>query len=159
MRAARSEPRFIRNVRSHQLVPEVRKNVEAGAQVFTDGFRSYEELGQEFEHKVINHAETYVRGNVHTNGIENFWSLLKRAIKGTHVSVEPFHLFRYLDERTFRFNERKDKDNDRGRFMRAAKNAIASAAPMPCSPGRWSPKRREEPIRPRQRRGGRKKKT
>ena len=64
----------------------------------------------------MNHAEEYVRGNVHTNGIENFWSLLKRGLKGTYVSVEPFHLFRYLDEQAFRYNERKD--NDGGRFMR-----------------------------------------
>jgi hypothetical protein len=62
---------------------------------------------------VINHAEEYVRGNVHTNSIENFWSLLKRSIKGTYVSVEPFHLFRYLDEQSFRFNTRKGKDADR----------------------------------------------
>lgn len=56
-------------------------------------------------------------GQIHTNGLENFWSLLKRAIKGTYVSVEPFHLFRYLDEQTFRFNNRKN--TDRGRFMLA----------------------------------------
>src|SRR5213592_3720489 len=61
--------------------------------------------------------EEYVRGNVHTNSIENFWSLLKRGIKGTYVSVEPFHLFRYLDEQSFRFNTRKS--NDQGRFMEA----------------------------------------
>ena len=64
-------------------------------------------------HSVINHAEKYVEGNVHTNGIENFWSLLKRTIGGTYVSVEPFHLFRYLDEQAFRFNRRKANDADR----------------------------------------------
>ena len=64
-------------------------------------------------HSVINHAEKYVEGNVHTNGIENFWSLLKRTIGGTYVSVEPFHLFRYLDEQAFRFNRRKGTDSDR----------------------------------------------
>ena len=58
--------------------------------------------------KVIDHAKTYVEGNVHTNGIENFWSLLKRGIHGTYVSVEPFHLFRYVDEQAFRYNNRKD---------------------------------------------------
>jgi transposase-like protein len=67
-----------------------------------------------YEHKVIDHAEAYVNGLIHTNGLENFWSLLKRALKGTYVSVEPFHLFRYLDEQTYRFNNRKD--NDSGRF-------------------------------------------
>ncbi len=61
-----------------------------------------------FEHQIVNHLETYVNGNVHTNGIENFWSLLKRGVNGTYVSVEPFHLFRYVDEQAFRFNTRKD---------------------------------------------------
>jgi hypothetical protein len=70
---------------------------------------------------VIDHAESYVRGKVHTNGLENFWSLLKRAIKGTYVNVEPFHLFRYLDEQAFRFNERGD--NDGGRFLKAVRSA------------------------------------
>ena len=65
---------------------------------------------------MIDHAVSYVNGHVHTNGMENFWSLLKRSIKGTYVSVEPFHLFRYLDEQAFRFNERKHKDGDKGRF-------------------------------------------
>ena len=68
----------------------------------------------DYVHQVIDHAETYVNGNVHTNGIENFWSLLKRGLKGTYVSVEPFHLFRYLDEQAFRFNDRKTDDG--GRF-------------------------------------------
>jgi hypothetical protein len=68
---------------------------------------------------VVDHAEAYVKGNVHTNGCENFWSLLKRAIKGTYVSVEPFHLFRYLDEQAFRFNNRKD--NDLARFLLGAR--------------------------------------
>ena len=62
---------------------------------------------------VVDHAESYVRGHVHTNGLENFWSLLKRGIKGTYVSVEPYHLFRYLDEQAFRFNERAGEDRDR----------------------------------------------
>jgi hypothetical protein len=70
-------------------------------------------LDREYVHQVIDHAETYVKGNVHTNGIENFWSLLKRGLKGTYISVEPFHLFRYLDEQAFRFNNRKGNDEDR----------------------------------------------
>jgi ISXO2-like transposase domain len=77
---------------------------------------SYTGLDKDYVHEFVNHAEEYVRGNVHTNGIENFWSLLKRGLKGTYISVEPFHLFRYLDEQAFRYNERKD--NDGGRFMR-----------------------------------------
>lgn len=92
------------------LQGEVRENVEAGAMLFTDGWRSYRGLGTDYVHQVIEHAEKYVDGQIHTNGIENFWSLLKRGIKGTYVSVEPFHLFRYLDEQTFRFNTRKSSD-------------------------------------------------
>ena len=74
---------------------------------------SYRDLGLYYQHKVIDHAEKYVDGQIHTNGCENYWSLLKRAIKGTYVSVEPFHLFRYLDEQAFRFNERSGNDADR----------------------------------------------
>lgn len=92
---------------------EVKGNVQRGAELFTDSHRSYAGLGSDYIHQVINHAEKYVDGQIHTNGIENFWSLLKRSIRGTYVSVEPFHLFRYLDEQTFRFNERKGKDADR----------------------------------------------
>lgn len=92
------------------LHAEVRSNVEAGAELFTDGWKSYSGLHQDYVHQVIDHAEKYVDGQIHTNGIENFWSLLKRGLKGTYVSVEPFHLFRYLDEQTFRFNNRKADD-------------------------------------------------
>lgn len=91
----------------------VRENVASGSKLMTDAFKSYMGLDAEYVHQFTNHAEEYVRGNVHTNGIENFWSLLKRGIKGTYVSVEPFHLFRYLDEQAFRFNERHGKDGDR----------------------------------------------
>lgn len=95
------------------LHSEVREHVEAGAELFTDGWKSYSGLHEDYIHQVIDHAEKYVDGQIHTNGIENFWSLLKRGIKGTYVSVEPFHLFRYLDEQSFRFNTRKEKDVDR----------------------------------------------
>ena len=103
----------VENVRQSRLHPQVRAHVEAGANLYTDALHSYKGL-TEYQHKVIDHAEKYVEGNVHTNGMENFWSLLKRTIKGTYISVEPFHLFRYLDEQSFRFNERKDVDS--GRF-------------------------------------------
>jgi hypothetical protein len=96
------------------LQPEIRATVEAGTRLYTDAWASYRGLSDEYQHEVIDHAIEYVRGTVHTNGIENFWSLLKRTIKGTYVSVEPFHLGRYLDEQSFRFNERED--NDAGRF-------------------------------------------
>jgi transposase-like protein len=108
--------KVVQGVRRHDLETQVREHVEKGAEVITDQFRSYDKLHDEYVHNVINHAECYAKGHVHTNGLENFWSLLKRGIKGTYVSVEPFHLFRYLDEQAFRFNERKD--NDKGRFLK-----------------------------------------
>ena len=98
------------NVRRPTLAPEVRQHVEPGAAVYSDALKSYAGLAPDYVHEVIDHAESYVRGKVHTNGLENFWSLLKRAIKGTYVSVEPFHLFRYLDEQAYRFNTRKGTD-------------------------------------------------
>lgn len=97
------------------LQAEVRKHVEAGAALYTDALLSYEGLATDYAHKVVDHALEYVNGRVHTNGLENFWSLLKRGINGTYVSVEPFHLFRYLDEQAFRYNNRKDM-NDSARF-------------------------------------------
>jgi transposase-like protein len=108
----------VANTKRGSLHGEVSKHVEAGSTVYSDALRSYNQLDQEYIHKVINHAVEYVRGNVHNNGIENFWSLLKRTIKGTYVSIEPFHLFRYLDEQSFRFNTRKGTDADR--FVKAA---------------------------------------
>lgn len=101
------------DIKQGTLQGEVRDNVESGCELFTDAHRSYHGLKADYIHKVIDHAEKYVDGQIHTNGIENFWSLLKRGIKGTYVSVEPFYLFRYLDEQTFRFNTRKGKDADR----------------------------------------------
>ncbi len=103
----------VRNTRRATLAPEVRQHVQPGANVYSDALASYEGLAKDYTHQVIDHAETYVRGKIHTNGLENFWSLLKRCIKGTYVSVEPFHLFRYLDEQAFRFNTRKAKDGPR----------------------------------------------
>jgi transposase-like protein len=97
------------------LVPNVNQHVEAGSTVYTDEWRAYFGLQANYAHEIINHAEAYVRENIHTNGIENFWSLLKRTIGGTYVSVEPFHLFRYVDEQAFRFNNRKPM-NDSERF-------------------------------------------
>lgn len=97
---------------------EITNHVETGSHVYTDALASYSHLTQDYAHKVIDHAECYAKGAVHTNGMENFWSLLKRSIKGTYVSVEPFHLFRYLDEQSFRFNERTDANGDGGRFRK-----------------------------------------
>ncbi|MDX6499824.1 MAG: hypothetical protein QOG23_3084 [Blastocatellia bacterium] len=103
----------IPNTKRRSIHGEVSKHVEAGSTVYSDALRSYNQLDQEYVHHVINHAVEYVRGHVHTNGIENFWSLLKRSLKGTYVSVEPFHLFRYLNEQAFRFNKRKATDFER----------------------------------------------
>lgn len=101
---------------------KIREHVTPGTAMFTDEHSAYTGIDPDYEHKVINHMESYVEGNIHTNGIENFWSLLKRGIKGTYVSVEPFHLFRYVDEQSFRFNERDGKDADR--FERVARMAV-----------------------------------
>jgi transposase-like protein len=107
----------IQGTKRGTLQGEVNKHVEVGSTVYSDALRSYNQLEREYIHHVINHAERYVDGHVHNNGIENFWSLLKRSIKGTYVSVQPYHLFRYLDEQTFRFNGRRGNDSER--FQRA----------------------------------------
>ena len=86
--------------------------MEKGSELHTDDLKSYEGM-DDYIHKVIDHAEAYVKDDIHTNGMENFWSLLKRGIKGTYVSVEPFHLFRYLDEQVYRFNNRTMSDGQR----------------------------------------------
>jgi transposase-like protein len=103
-----------------ELQAVVRQSVQAGAAIFSDELKSYEGLDDDYKHAVINHAIEYVNGNTHTNTIENFWSLLKRGLHGTYVSVEPFHLFRYIDEQAFRYNNRKEM-NDCDRF-----NAVVS---------------------------------
>ncbi len=105
----------IPNRRKKSVQDHVRQNVEAGSTVYSDELKSYEGLN-EFTHQVINHTEAYVNGQIHSNGLENFWSLLKRGIGGTYVSVEPFHLFRYVEEQAFRYNHRKDAD-DAERFV------------------------------------------
>ncbi len=95
---------------------------EAGAALYTDALQSYDGLAQEYAHDVIDHADRYVDGQVHTNGLENFWSLLKRGLNGTYISVEPFHLFRYLDEQVWRYNNRATRErpmNDGDRFQLA----------------------------------------
>jgi transposase-like protein len=114
--------KHVPNVRRRALIPTVREHVEPGSEVFTDALRSYDGLAAEYTHKVIDHAERYAEGKVHTNGLENFWSLLKRSVKGTYVSVEPFHLFRYLDEQAYRFNTRKMPDGER--FVRALHGVV-----------------------------------
>lgn len=111
---SRIRTRMIKDANARILQGHIRANVEPGAQVMTDSLLSYRGLRADYVHQFVNHAVEYVRDTVHTNGVENFWSLLKRSIKGTYVSVDPIHLDRYLGEQTFRFNARKD--NDAGRF-------------------------------------------
>jgi transposase-like protein len=105
--------KVVPNTSREVLHAEIREHVEPGAEVFTDALPAYDGLSPEYAHEFVNHTEEYVRGHVHTNGIENFWSLLKRGLKGTYVSVEAVHLFRYVDEQAFRFNNRKFKDFER----------------------------------------------
>jgi len=114
--------RHVPNTQAASLQPFVRQYVQGGSYVFTDAWVGYHGLERDYVHNVIDHAERYVDGNVHTNKIENFWSLLKRGIKGTYVSVEPFHLFRYLDEQAYRFNERKRTDGER--FIGVASSVV-----------------------------------
>jgi transposase-like protein len=114
--------KVVPNRKKKALQSEIRDHVLAGSAIFTDALKSYDGL-DEFQHEVVDHAVEYVRGEVHTNGLENFWSLLKRSLKGTYVSVEPFHLFRYLDEQAFRYNNRRDM-NDRDRFDLAVSGIV-----------------------------------
>jgi hypothetical protein len=132
------------------LQGHVHANVAAGSNVFTDELVSYWGLDEKFIHEVINHAEAYVRGNVHTNGMENFWSLLKRGLNGTYVSVEPFHLFRYLDEQAFRYNNRKDADGeirkDADRFDQLVKQIVGKRLTYSQLTGKEAEKPGTEPF-------------
>lgn len=114
--------KVVKNVKKPELQATVRDHVKKGSELHTDALKSYQGLAEDYTHNVVDHAECYVKGHVHTNGLENFWSLLKRMLHGTYVSVEPFHLFRYLDEQSFRFNERENTDS--GRFLKGILGVI-----------------------------------
>lgn len=105
-----------------QLLPDIRRNVRYGAEVFTDAAKAYGEVCFTHLHETIDHSVNYVRGNVHVNGMENFWSLLKRGLRGTYVAVAPYHLCRYVAEQVFRFNERAT--DDAGRFCLALQSVV-----------------------------------
>lgn len=110
------------DTRRETLMAAILDNVAAGSRVYTDEHVSYSAMEGEYVHRVVNHLEGYVSGRVHTNGLENFWSLLKRGLRGTYVAVEPFHLDRYVDEQVFRYNNRATKSNplsDEDRFALA----------------------------------------
>ena len=108
--------KMIPDVKRETLQAEILGNVKYGSTVYTDSAVPYDRLNWHYVHDVVNHAEEYVRGQVHTNGLENFWSLFKRHLRGTYVAVEPFHLDRYLDEQVFRFNNRQKPMDDYARF-------------------------------------------
>lgn len=106
--------KVIKNTKKRTIHNEIRSAVEPGSNLFTDALKSYEGLNGEYFHEAVDHATEYVRGNVHTNGVENYWSLFKRTLRGTYVNCADAHLQSYLDEQTFRFNMRGT--NDAGRF-------------------------------------------
>ena len=114
-RGGKVRTQIVTKRRKHNLQSLVREQVEAGAALYTDALKAYIGLEDEYKHDVVDHAIEYVHGGVHTNTLENFWSLVKRGLHGTYVSVEPYHLYRYLDEQMFRFNNRKNM-NDSQRF-------------------------------------------
>lgn len=126
-RGGRVRAKVMPNRKKETVQPEIREHVQAGTALYTDEMTGYRGLETDYAHQVINHAMQYVDGRVHTNGLENFWALLKRGVSGTYVSVEPFHLFRYLDEQMFRYNNRATKDsplNDADRFDIAVRNIV-----------------------------------
>jgi transposase-like protein len=115
------------NVKRETLQEHILRNIEGGTKVYTDNAVWYDKALQEYVHKVVDHTVEYVRGEVHTQGIENFWSLLKRTLRGTYVCVEPFHLDRYVSEQVFRFNNRATRDNplnDADRFDIAVRQIV-----------------------------------
>jgi transposase-like protein len=119
----------IPNVKRETLQNVILNHIEGGATIYTDQFNAYDRLpaAKEFIHETVNHMQEYVRGQVHTQGIENFWSLLKRTLRGTYVAVEPFHLERYVAEQVFRFNNHATKENplnDSDRFIVAMMQVV-----------------------------------
>ncbi len=112
--------KVVRDRKLNTLQTVLTENVEKGSNLITDEFKGYQNLENTYKHKAIDHSVEYVRGNIHTNGIENFWSLMKRTIKGTYVSIEASHLQSYVEEQCFRYNNRET--NDLGRFMELVKS-------------------------------------
>jgi transposase-like protein len=126
--ARKVRAKVIPNAKRETLQNEILNAIEHKSTVYTDRATGYDNLAmQDFVHETVNHVEEYVRGQVHTQGIENFWSLLKRGLRGTYVAVEPFHLDRYVDEQVFRYNNRATKDNpltDTDRFVLALSQVV-----------------------------------
>jgi len=117
-RGGKVRAKVVSDRKKKTMQPFIKQHIEVGSEIHSDEFASSWRMDEDYTHQVVNHLECYVDGNVHTNGMENFWSLLKRGIKGTYVSVEPFHLFRYVDEQAFRFNNRLPmSDADRFSYL------------------------------------------
>jgi transposase-like protein len=141
--------KVVPNVKRETLQNEVLREVKYGSRVYTDEAIGYDNLHYRFVHDVVNHMETYVNGKVHTNGIENFWSLFKRTLSGTYVAVEPFHLERYIDEQVFRFNNRATKDNpltDADRFIAALAQVAGKRLTYKELTGKNGPRATVEPF-------------
>lgn len=107
--ASRVRAIVVKNTRAATVQRTIRENVTPGSTLYTDSMPSYQGM-REYKHDFVNHTVEYVKGQVHSNGIENFWSLLKRSLKGTYISVDPAHLLAYCDEQAYRFNARKGSD-------------------------------------------------
>jgi transposase-like protein len=122
-RGGKVRTKVIESRRKRQLHELIKHNVVPESNIYSDALKSYDGLEDSYVHQVVDHAVEYVRGNVHTNNCENFWSLLKRGINGTYVSVEPYHLFRYVDEQAFRYNNREGMD-DRDRFVTVMRQIV-----------------------------------
>lgn len=120
--------KVVPNVKRETLQNAILDSIDKGSTVYTDASVSYDNLAaREFVHETVNHVDEYVRGEIHTQGIENFWSLLKRQLRGTYIAVEPFHLDRYVGEQVFRYNNRATKDNpltDSDRFALAVTQIV-----------------------------------
>src|ERR1017187_2466233 len=123
-RGGRVRAGVIADRKAQTMHPVLHGNVEAGSHIITDEHTTYPFIAKDaYAHEIINHVEGYVREHVHTNGIENFWSCLKRGLNGTYIRVEPFHLDRYVDEQVFRFNLRH-KHTDASRFRAVLKDIV-----------------------------------
>jgi transposase-like protein len=135
--------KVIPNVKRETLMNEILENITPGSTVYTDSAAQYDGLKvRQFVHETVNHVEEYVRGQVHTQGIENFWSLLKRSLRGTYIAVEPFHLDRYVTEQVFRYNNRIGH-TDATRFQKALAQVAGKRLTWNDLTGKESPKEDE----------------
>jgi len=123
--ARKVRAKVVPNTKRETLQTEILQNIVKVGTVYTDGWVGYDNLAhQKYIHETVNHVNEYVRGNIHTQGIENFWACLKRTLAGTYVAVEPFHLDRYVDEQVFRYNNRHTSQGDAGRFKAVLKDVV-----------------------------------